>query len=174
MINKVKKILKPLVPQWVLYQHRKQFRKKLVNRELKGWKEIGCPVPPPHLVKQITIQTYQEKYKVTTLVETGTFMGDMVDAQKIYFKKIFSIELGKELYENAKSRFINNNNITILQGDSGKVLSSILKELNEPAIFWLDGHYSGGITAKGDKECPIFEEIDAIVVGNYNCTNFSN
>jgi len=26
----------------------------------------------------------------------------------------------------------------------------------------LDGHYSVGITAKGDKECPIFEELNAI------------
>ena len=35
-------------------------------------------------------------------------------------------------------------------------------KINEPAIFWLDGHYSAGITARGDKDCPIFEELDAI------------
>ena len=29
-------------------------------------------------------------------------------------------------------------------------------------FFWLDGHYSGGVTAKGDKECPILEEVNAI------------
>ena len=148
MINRLKKIVKPFVPQWLLTYHRKQFSKKLV--------------PPPHWVKQKTIQTYQKKYRVITLIESGTCLGDMVDAQKAYFKKIYSIELGKELFENAKNRFINENNITILQGDSGKVLPTILKELKDPAIFWLDGHYSGGITAKGDKECPIFEEIDAI------------
>jgi hypothetical protein len=42
------------------------------------------------------------------------------------------------------------------------VLPLIIKDLNEPAIFWLDGHYSSGITAKGDKICPIFEELDSI------------
>jgi hypothetical protein len=52
--------------------------------------------------------------------------------------------------------------VTIVQGDSGKVLPNILLEVNEPVIFWLDGHYSAGITAKGEKECPIFEELDAI------------
>ena len=50
----------------------------------------------------------------------------------------------------------------IVQGDSGKVLSEILLEINEPAIFWLDGHYTAGITARGVKECPIFEELDCI------------
>lgn len=29
-------------------------------------------------------------------------------------------------------------------------------------IFWLDRLYSDGISAKGDKEYPIFEELDAI------------
>jgi hypothetical protein len=59
-------------------------------------------------------------------------------------------------------RFKNDKNVTIVQGDSGKVLPKILKDINEPAIFWLDGHYSAGITAQGDKDCPIYEELDAI------------
>jgi hypothetical protein len=41
-----------------------------------------------------------------------------------------------------------------------------MQGINEPAIFWLDGHYSAGITAKGDKECPIFEELNAILNKN--------
>ena len=52
--------------------------------------------------------------------------------------------------------------ITILQGDSGKVLFDLCIQITEPAIFWLDGHYSEGITAKGDKFCPIYEELSAI------------
>ena len=53
-------------------------------------------------------------------------------------------------------------NVVLFQGDSGKVLHQILDNVNEPAIFWLDGHYSAGITALGDKECPIYEELEAI------------
>jgi hypothetical protein len=96
-------------------------------------------------------------------VETGTYRGDMVEAQKTRFKKIISIELGVDLFEKAKERFHHDKNVIIVQGDSGKVLPIILKDINEPALFWLDGHYSGGITAKGDKECPIFEELNAIL-----------
>lgn len=89
-------------------------------------------------------------------------MGEMVEAQKLRFDKIYSIELGIDLYQKAKRRFKGNKSVTIINGDSGKVLPVLLEEISEPAIFWLDGHYSGGITAKADKECPIFEELDAI------------
>ena len=95
-------------------------------------------------------------------METGTYLGDMVEAQKKQFKKIITIELGIELFNEAKKRFFNDKNVRIVQGDSGKVLPDILKGITEPAIFWLDGHYSEGITAKGDKDCPIFEELNAI------------
>ena len=129
---------------------------------LNEWQKKGCPIPPPDIVKQITVQEYQQKYGYTTLVETGTYLGDMVAAQKIRFKKIISIELGVDLFEMAQKRFNNDKNVIIVQGDSGKMLPKILNEIYEPVIFWLDGHYSSGITAKGDKECPIYEELDAI------------
>jgi len=33
-------------------------------------------------------------------------------------------------------------------------------------LFWLDGYYSAGETAKGEKETPIFEELDHIFGDN--------
>jgi len=158
MKKEIKKILRPLIPQWVL----NVFRKRREKKQIYEWNKNGCPVPPPHIVKQMTITEYKDKYGYEVLVETGTYMGDMVEAQKKRFQKIFSIELGVDLFNNATRRFKNDKNVTIVQGDSGKVLSKILLEINKPAIFWLDGHYSAGITAKGEKECPIFEELDAI------------
>ncbi|MBD2771526.1 hypothetical protein [Iningainema tapete] len=38
-----------------------------------------------------------------------------------------------------------------------------MKQLKQPALFWLDGHYSQGITARGDKDTPILEELDCIL-----------
>ena len=38
-----------------------------------------------------------------------------------------------------------------------------MNEINGTAIFWLDGHYSGGITALGNKECPVLEELETIL-----------
>lgn len=115
-----------------------------------------------HRVKQQVIRFYQKKYQYQILIETGTYLGDMVWAQKDIFNKIYSIELGEDLWKVAVNRFKNYPHITLLQGDSGKVLNDVVLHLDKEAIFWLDGHYSAGITAKGDKECPIFEELSAI------------
>ena len=46
----------------------------------------------------------------------------------------------------------------------------LLKSLSGDVNFWLDGHYSGGITFKGKKNCPVEDELNAIEV---NLINFS-
>lgn len=160
--SRTKKVAKSILPAFIIMRARKQLDKRQFNR----WEKNNCPVPPPHIVKQYTIAEYQQKYGVTTLVETGTYLGEMVEAQKARFKKVFSIELSTDLYKKALRRFKNDSNVFIVQGDSGKVLPEILPKIDESAIFWLDGHYSAGITAKGEKDCPIFEELNAIFSSN--------
>jgi hypothetical protein len=154
----IKEIFKLVLPQSAL----NLFNRLKSKKQFKAWENGNRPVPPPHIVKQITIKEYQQRYGITTLVETGTLLGDMVEAQKKIFKNVISIELGHDLFKKAKKRFKKDENVTIIHGDSGSVLPEILKNVNEPAIFWLDGHYSEGISVKGDKECPIIEELDAI------------
>lgn len=154
----IKRILKPLVPHFILNRRSRQW----VKTQLQEWHFSGCPIPPPHIVKQITIAYYQKRYAISLLVETGTYFGDMVEAQKKRFSNIISIELDVELFKKAKKRFIKDTNVILIQGNSGKLLPKILNEITAPAIFWLDGHYSEGITARGDKTCPIFEELSAI------------
>jgi hypothetical protein len=158
MIRMLRKILKPFIPQSLLNK-----------RYLEKWEKNGRPVPPPDIVKQKIIQEYQKKYGHSILLETGTYIGTMVQAQKKIFKKIISIELGLELFKKAKKRFAKDKNIEIVHGNSAEVLSEILKQINKPAIFWLDGHYSAGITAMGDKVSPVLEELEAIAnSGNLN------
>lgn len=158
MNRNFKIFLRPFIPHTVIV---------LVGKILiKKWEKEGSPIPPPHVVKQKTIQEYHERFGNSILIETGTFKGDMVEAQKRRFRKVYSIELGQELFEAAKKRFKKDKNVKIIHGDSGNVLKSLMGEIDSPAIFWLDGHYSAGVTAKGDKECPIFEELDAILNGS--------
>jgi hypothetical protein len=137
----------------------KRYRRSAI---VKRWEKQGKPIPPPHSVKQKIIEKYHSASGYNILIETGTYMGQMVDAMKDIFKKLYSVELSVDLWKRAVNRFSKYKHITIVHGDSGKVLKEITKYIDEPAIFWLDGHYSAGITAKGDKNCPIFEEIDAI------------
>jgi hypothetical protein len=135
--------------------------KKLAKQErlLAQWESDGRPAPVPHLIKQKAILAYARKFNIKTLVETGTYRGDMVDAMRKHFDRIYSIELSQPLFEKARDRFRLYPHIEIIQGDSGAELGKLIKQINTPAIFWLDGHYSAGFTAKGEKETPIYEEL---------------
>ena len=145
---------------------KKLFSKKVIinhEEQLAEWERNGRPIPPPHIVKQMAIEEYRKKFHSEILVETGTYMGDMVEAQRDQFKKIYSIELSEKLFKKAQKRFKDHMHIKIVQGDSGTVLNKLMAEIDKPALFWLDGHYSGGITAKGEKECPVPEELKIIL-----------
>ena len=136
--------------------------KKKQQREFAEWEKNGQPLPPPHLVKQRTIRTQAEHFGTKVLVETGTFLGDMLEAMKDRFDRLYSIELSPELHERAKRRFRNDQNIELIQGDSAVALGALVGTIDQPALFWLDGHYSDGITARGEKDTPILEELEHI------------
>ena len=120
-------------------------------------------VPPPHIVKQRTLNMYARKFGLTILVETGTYYGDMVDAMKDCFERIYSIELSKPLHEKAKARFAGIEHIELIWGDSGTELARVVPRLERPALFWLDGHYSAGETARAAKDTPVYEELNCIL-----------
>ncbi len=162
MQRTIKNIIKPLVPRFIFNLRKEKQQKQHQEKQIEDWKKKGSLRPVPHIVKQLTISEFKNKYSCNVFVETGTYLGDMVEAQRKRFKKVFSIELGIDLFKNAKKRFEPYKNVTLFQGDSGKVLPEVMKYINEPAVFWLDGHYSEGITAKGDKDCPIYEELNGI------------
>src|SRR3989339_796179 len=58
----------------------------------------------------------------------------------------------------------------ILYGDSSNKLNKVIKKQKTPALFWLDAHYSGGITTKKEKETPIREEL-AQIFNNFKTGN---
>jgi hypothetical protein len=170
----MKQFLKQLVPSFYLdYLHRKRVetaeRTSLLNwRQIvyNDWLKSGKPLPPPHAVKQVVIEKYRSEYNINTLIETGTFRGDMINAQKVFFNKIYSIELDPTLHNEAKRKFQYFRNIHLIQGDSGKEIFKLISQIDEKSIFWLDGHYSGMDTALGDVECPVLGEIDGIFSGS--------
>lgn len=126
---------------------------------------------PSYEEKRAIIDFYRKKFKTKILVETGTFLGDTVSYFKDKFVHVYSIELSKELAEKAVKRFEGQSNITILQGDSGEVLNTLLTKFNEPVLFWLDGHYSSEFflngefikTARAEKDTPIEKELDLLL-----------
>lgn len=132
--------------------------------KIRLWKMLGRPISPPTVYKAEVIRALARQFDVSTLVETGTWRGNMVSAQLDHFEHIYSIELGIGLYGTARQRFADNFNVKVLYGDSGEVLPDLLGRIDEPVIFWLDAHWSGGDTVKMSNEfhTPIRQELEAI------------
>jgi len=86
----------------------------------------------------------------------------MVDAVKRNFSEIYSIELSETLAERATELFSAYDHIHIVCGDSSEKLPEILSRIVTPCLFWLDGHYSGGITARGEIDYPVINELDHV------------
>ncbi len=173
LVNFAKKIIIPLlrnkwkknptVAEWV---NKGYINDEEIDFIVLDWNRFNAPTPPPHKIKQQIIAEFGKKYGCKVLVETGTFRGDMMEAQKNNFEKLFSVELSVDFWETAKKRFKNDSQINLIQGDSGEVLPKLVPTIDQPALFWLDGHYCGGKTALSKIECPIYAEIDAVFKDN--------
>jgi hypothetical protein len=130
---------------------------------IEEWIEAGQPAPPPHAVKQRIVAAYAAAFQAGTLIETGTYAGDMVHAMRDRFDRIFSIELSEPLARRASRRFRAAPRIRILQGDSGSTLPGLLCRISSRCLFWLDGHYSAGITAGAEAVTPVIQEVETIL-----------
>lgn len=150
--------------QNIIYKTHKKIKEAIsARKKVFLWKLKGRPVPAPHAVKQMINKYYASKFGLRVFIETGTYMGEMIDAVLNKFSRIISVEFDKALAERAKNKYASYAHITILQGDSGKILPEIIAKIDEPCLFWLDAHYSGGVTAQAESETPIIKEIKAIL-----------
>lgn len=137
---------KPLLYLWIMWQRaRDRYFEKIAS-----------------LQKQKTVMEYAKAFDTDILIETGTYLGDMVYAVASNFKEIYSIELDEKLARAAHNRFKRRNNVHIVSGDSSKMLPALLLKMGRPCLFWLDAHYSGGITAKGGQYTPVMHELGLI------------
>jgi hypothetical protein len=103
------------------------------------------------------------KYPNRFFVETGSLAGQGIQAAlDAGFEKVYSIELAEPLYRRCVARFEGDARVELILGDSAEKLPELIKRLDCPATFWLDGHFSGGETALGSKTSPLMEELRAI------------
>jgi hypothetical protein len=143
---------------------RSQFVWPIYQRcQRASWTLGGRHGAPPHIVKEGIIRQHGKRLNLDVLVETGTYMGDMVWALRNDFRAIHSIELDPALANRARNRFARYKHIKIYEGDSAAVLPVIIEQLDKRALFWLDGHFSGGITAKAALETPIALELEHLL-----------
>jgi hypothetical protein len=116
------------------------------------WILRGRPARSPHLLKQKIVREYSERFRLKTLVETGTYYGEMVAAMKNRFDRVYSIECVRVLAERAARKFARDEQVRIFCGDSRLVMPEVLALLKGPALFWLDAGYYGWVGVRTNEQ----------------------
>lgn len=109
--------------------------------------------------------TLRDELGLQRAIETGTFQGGGARLLGTMFSDVASIELSPELHEAAHETVADYPHVKLLQGDSREWLPRLVDPA-VPTLYFLDGHWSGGPTAGETSECPVIDELRAIVGGH--------
>lgn len=116
-------------------------------------------------------------FSIENFVETGTGLGTSIEYilnTKHQNINIYSIEILEDLYLKAKEKFVDKQNVCLLQGKSDIELKTIIDKLGpNPTMFWLDAHFPGadfhinGATYGSESDenirIPLEQELNTIV-----------
>jgi hypothetical protein len=114
---------------------------------------------PHSYTKFRSITSIQKKVNAKTFIETGTYLGVTTRRCASHFENVYTIELDPELAKEAGNFLSSQKNVEVIQGDALDILPTILKKDVENILVFLDGHFSGGVTACGLMPEPAIEEI---------------
>lgn len=108
--------------------------------------------------------TVLSKHPNTIFIETGTYMGATTAlALRCGFERVLTVELSDHWRDLYQTLFGDDDRVELFAGSSTDRLPQMLAKVDAPATFWLDAHYyPGSPSARGDKYCPLLEELDLI------------
>jgi hypothetical protein len=128
------------------------------------WRLARFQYANPHSYSKFrNIKTVARRTGATQMIETGTFLGNTAMACAPYFRKLYTIELDEALAASAAAYLKRRPNVEVIRGDAAVELPKILErpDVNELMVY-LDGHFSGGVTALGDVPEPACMEIETL------------
>lgn len=95
-------------------------------------------------LQRFNLKKYIKTYDLSVLFETGTYKGDGVKyALESGFERVFSTEIMDEYVELNREQFRQNQNVTVLKGNSSDLLDEHLSQIKGNIFFWLDAHFPG-------------------------------
>lgn len=127
---------------------------------LLEWQARRFAAPSPDFIKRAVL--LRLSLPDSTWVETGTYHGDTTALLASVAKHVVSLEPEPRLFAAAQQRFANTPNVELLGATSEDAFPELLPRLDGKVCFWLDGHFSGGLTFKGQNDTPILHELTAI------------
>lgn len=149
-----------LVPERLRPAMRLMKHRLLPPSSLLGWSYRNFATPSATKAKRSVLHRYGDPSD--TWIETGTFMGDTTDFLSRSAAHVYSIEPQPQLYARAKQRFLERDNVTVIEGLSEDCIGALLDSITGPVSLWLDGHYSAGSTHKGPIDTPIRQELHEV------------
>ncbi len=140
----------------------------------------GAPANPRSLMKYRVIRALAKRVGADCLIETGTFRGVMTARCARVFATVLTVELDAKLAAQAKASLARYRNVTVYQGDAVALLPQMLAHPGAGrCVIFLDAHYSGGDTARGEIPEPAIAELDilaqrrdriaGIVIDDFRC-----
>ena len=150
----------------ILKRYFLSFYAKAIKRRLTPtyliWRANGFNAPSPQFIKVKLLK--RNGIATGSWVETGTYLGDTTKYLARNFPKsqVITLEPDKRIYTFTSYRLKKFKNIKFVNGSSEHKFDNVLSKLEGPVNFWLDGHFSGDITFKGDLYSPVIKELEVI------------
>jgi hypothetical protein len=133
-----------------------------------AWRfDRGVVAQPAQLAKRRHLLELFRERGHDTLIETGTYLGETAHFFVPHAKRIVSIEIDAALHARAVELFSSVDNVEIVLGDALELAPRFVSELRSPCLLWLDGHFSGGATGRGELDEPgveILRRLQPLVV----------
>jgi hypothetical protein len=138
-----------------------------LSKQIRAEREYptqGIFVQPKKIEKILLAAAIGLNFRKTIFVELGTYLGHSVRKITNLFEKTYTVEASQTIYMAATRLFeFTFTPITARLGSSLSLLKQLTVEEGNKSIFFLDAHYSTGITSKEYGVCPLFEELDVIL-----------
>lgn len=123
-----------------------------------------------HIVLSSFLQDMRRVFNRSMFVETGTYLGDTTKVAAALFAHVHSVEVSNDLYEWTTQQLQSYSNIQLYRDHSVFFLDRLCSTYQAEAgtmLFWLDAHYSGGITTLyQDVLTPIVDELEVLARHN--------
>lgn len=128
------------------------------------YRMLAFDVKNPHSLSKLrNINALRKRTGARMMIETGTFRGVTAARCARLFDKVFTIELEPTLAREAAEYLRAWPNVEAIEGDGLAMLPAVLARADvRDVLVFLDGHFSGGVTAHGDVPEPAVLEVEAI------------
>lgn len=109
----------------------------------------------------------RDAHELSDFIETGTLVGKTAIWAAGHFKRVYTVELDKQLWATMMLKVQKDpsipKNIEFYYGDSPEFLEGILQRAGK-SLIWLDAHWSRdlGYDRPVAGECPLLREIEVI------------